>query len=148
VPAFLDRLETLPRTLVHGDACPQNLLVDAADPDRFVVIDWSWSGAQPVGFDLAQLLAGGGDTGRLGPAELAAVHATILPAWVEGFRAEGRTVTEAEAEFGYVATLVIFSGLSAIPLDLLGQEPTPELARLFAARLAYGRFIADLGLQL
>src|SRR3954447_17952647 len=76
VPELLDALDTLPCTYVHGDACPQNLLVAAGEPDGFVAIDWTWPGVEPVGFDLAQLLAGGGDSGRLDPAQLPAVHAT------------------------------------------------------------------------
>ncbi|WP_425566860.1 phosphotransferase [Sphaerisporangium flaviroseum] len=46
------------QTLVHGDACPQNLLIRADGSAEFVAIDWSRPGAYPIGFDLAQLLAG------------------------------------------------------------------------------------------
>ena len=147
-PELLDALDTLPCTYVHGDACPQNLLVTRDDPDGFVAIDWTWPGVEPVGFDLAQLLAGGGDAGRLDPAQLADVHATILAGYLNGLAAEGMDADPAQVELGYVATLVLRSAFTSIPVERLGLEPTDALRTLVARRLAYGRFLADLGLAL
>jgi Ser/Thr protein kinase RdoA (MazF antagonist) len=50
-----DLVATQPRTLVHGDARPGNVLARGAD---FVWLDWTGSGAGPAAFDLATWLYG------------------------------------------------------------------------------------------
>ncbi|TCN44593.1 hypothetical protein EV644_101270 [Kribbella orskensis] len=50
----------------YGDACPQNLLVPADQPDGFVAIDWTASGLVAAGDDLGQLLIGRAHSGELG----------------------------------------------------------------------------------
>lgn len=45
-----------PRTLVHGDARPSNVLADG--PDGFVWLDWEEAGAGPAALDLARWLHG------------------------------------------------------------------------------------------
>ena len=49
-------VEAEPRTLVHGDARPGNVLEDG--PDGFVWLDWEEAGAGPAAFDLARWLHG------------------------------------------------------------------------------------------
>jgi hypothetical protein len=49
-------LDTQPRTLVHGDACPGNVLTTGSG--EFVWLDWAESGAGPAAFDLAVWLYG------------------------------------------------------------------------------------------
>ncbi|MGH8932523.1 MAG: phosphotransferase, partial [Egibacteraceae bacterium] len=121
--------------------------VPAADPDGFVAIDWFWSsGVEPVGFDLGQLLAGGGDAGWLDPAQLAAVYATILPAYIDGLHAEGLAADPRDVELGLVGPLVMRSAFTCLPLDLLPAEPTDELRERFIKRARYTRFLTDLGL--
>ena len=58
---------TLPQAMPHGDASPQNLLVPASAPDRFVAIDVGMRTPHAIGFDLGQLLVG-------------LVHAGVVPA--------------------------------------------------------------------
>ncbi|MGZ4125723.1 MAG: phosphotransferase [Actinomycetota bacterium] len=50
-----DVVASQPRTLVHGDAWPGNVLVRGAD---FVWLDWTESGTGPAAFDLAVWLYG------------------------------------------------------------------------------------------
>ncbi len=142
IPAFLDALDMLPQTLVHGDACPQNLLIPADGSAEFVAIDWGWPGAYPVGFDLAQLLAGLAFAGVTEPGDLPAIHAEIMTAYTEGSGGD-----PGEVAFGYVGTSLLRCGFSALPGELLDQEPTPALDELFRKRMGLARFIADLGLR-
>ncbi len=51
-----EMLDTQPRTLVHGDAWPGNVL--ARSPKAFVWLDWAEAGAGPAAFDLAVWLYG------------------------------------------------------------------------------------------
>ena len=84
--------DALPRLTSHGDACPNNLLA-AEDDDDLVMIDFGFWGAAPVGFDLQTLLVGDVQIGRRSAATLAGVDDAIIPAYVEGLRAEGATST-------------------------------------------------------
>lgn len=54
-PFVVERLTSLPRTLVHGELYPSNVLIDG---DRVCVIDWETSGTGPGVIDLAALITG------------------------------------------------------------------------------------------
>ncbi len=149
VPRLLDALDTLPQGFAHGDAAPQNLLIPADDPDGFVAIDWGgFVGPAPVGADLGQLLVGLFHTGQLDPAELGGIHEAILSAYLDGLREEALRADPAEVTYGYVATLVVRGGFSALPLELLTTQPTPAVQELFRRRAQLARFITDLALAL
>lgn len=49
---------------------------------------------------------------------------------------------------GVVGNLVIRSAFTAVPVELLGDVPTDELALLLHRRAGYARFLVDLGLAL
>jgi hypothetical protein len=142
---LLEALNRLPHTLVHGDACPRNLLIPADGSAEFVAIDWSWPNPAAVGFDLGQLLVGRAHTGELHPEELPAVHEAIEAAYAA---AVAGLADPGEVSSGYVAALVLRSAWTAIPFELLHQEPTPELHDLFRKRAGLARFLADLGRSL
>jgi len=143
-PLLLDILDDLPQTLAHWDACPQNLLADPERVDGLVAIDWSFTTAAPVGFDLGQLLVGLAQTGELDPAELPAIHAAIVPAYLEGLRNEGVDADLADVRTGYVGSLLLRSGFTGPPLELLGRSDEPGIAGLFAQRARNTRFLLDM----
>ncbi|MGP3955953.1 hypothetical protein ACTWPT_08145 [Nonomuraea sp. 3N208] len=145
IDPLMEALDRLPHTLVHGDASPKNLLVPADGSAEFVAIDWSWPCPAAVGFDLGQLLVGRAHTGELDPEDLPAVHEAIETAYAAS---AGALASPDEVSFGYVASLVLRSAWSAIPFELLDQEPTPELHELFRKRAGLARFIVDLGRSL
>ncbi len=147
-PALLDRVDTLPRTLAHGDACPQNLLRPADEPDTVVAIDWTFAGVCPLGMDAGQLLAGRAESGELDPALLPALLEHILDAYRAGLADEGADYSAADVRCGVVANLVVRSAFTALPIELLDTEPNDALHTLFARRAAYARFLVDLGLAL
>ncbi len=144
LPAVLDALDRLPQTYQHGDASTQNLLVPAAEPDTFVVIDWGFDCPQAAGFDLGQLLIGLGHAGVLEPEALRVVHGVITDAFTEGLNASGTIATAAQVRLGYLGSLLVRAAFTALPLEVLGAKPTDALAGLFLQRVRLTRFMVDL----
>jgi hypothetical protein len=143
-PLILDALDALPQALAHWDACPQNLLADPERADGFVAIDWSFTTAAPIGLDLGQLIAGLAQTGELDPAGLRDVHEAIVPGYLDGLRTEGIDADELAVRLGYVGSLLLRSGFTGLPLELLERSDEPERATQFARRARYARFLLDL----
>jgi hypothetical protein len=141
-PSLLDRVDALPRTLAHGDACPQNLLC-GVDGD-VVAIDWQFAGWCAVGFDVGQLIAGHAESGDLDPTLLADAYAGALEEYTKGLHDEGMRVDAEEVALGAAGAVVIRSAFTALPLEFLAAEPTPDLARLFDRRARFARFLVDL----
>ena len=142
-PDVVEELATFPMTTSHGDACPNNLLAWAGS-DGFVLIDYGFWTLQPVGFDLAQLLVGDLQLGRTTAGSLRQVEDTIVPAYVEGLAAEGCAVPAPDVRRAHALQLLVFTGLSTIPVEHFERPPTPELHRLAADRAALARFSLDL----
>jgi hypothetical protein len=140
---LVEEILALPRATSHGDACPNNLL-RTEGWDGFVLIDFGFWGGEPVGFDLAQLLVGDVQVGRRTGDDLQAVEETILPAYVDGLRAEGCDVTESVVRRSHALQLMIFTGFSCLPWEHLGSELTPELRHVAEQRAAIARFSLDL----
>jgi hypothetical protein len=152
LPTILDRLDTLPQAVPHGDASPQNLLVPADDPGTLVAIDVSFQSPHAVGFDLGQLLVGLVHAGVMPARELAAVHAAIVPAFAGGLRDHGMRVAGDDLARGSAGSLAVRAAFTALPFERLdgpvAEPATPELAAAFRERAALARFITDLGLAL
>jgi Ser/Thr protein kinase RdoA (MazF antagonist) len=147
-PAMLDALDRLPQLTGHGDACPQNLLVPADDPDGFVAIDWAMMGPGPVGSDLAQLLVGLAHAGDLPPDQIPGLAEALVGPFADGLAAEGRAFEEETIRYAFAATTAIRSAFTALALERLTEPVTEELAELFASRLRLTRALVDLGLGL
>jgi len=141
--SHVEELSAFPMTTSHGDACPNNLLTPMG-ADGFVLIDYGFWTLQPVGFDLAQLLVGDVQVGRRTAEDLSEVEETIVPAYVEGLRAEGCAIPESAVRRAHALQLVTFTGLSTLPFEHLDSPPTPELHRIAAERAAIARFSLDL----
>ncbi|MDP9219087.1 MAG: aminoglycoside phosphotransferase family protein [Actinomycetota bacterium] len=140
---YLAEVEQVPLGTAHGDACTNNLLVQP-DSDELVLIDYGFWTTQPLGFDLGQLLLGDVQIGRRPASCLGPVENACLPAYVEGLRDEGCDVDAALVRRAHALQMLIYSGLSAIPVEHLGERPTPELHRIGAERAAAARFMLDL----
>lgn len=123
VPAYVDELLALPHLTAHGDACPNNLLATAGSDD-FVLIDYGFWKTMPVGADLAQLLVGDVQVGRERADDLAAKDDRLVAAYVEGLRAEGCDIPVDVVRRSHALHLLLMSGLSALPDELLGADPT------------------------
>jgi hypothetical protein len=58
--AFLDRLEALPESFVHGELYASNVIVERREQEevRIAPVDWELAGAGPFALDLAALVSG------------------------------------------------------------------------------------------
>src|SRR3954454_14983332 len=142
LPALLDELDAAPEGTSHGDACTRNLLLTPGS-DGFTLIDFGFWGAAPIGFDLSQLVLGEVQMGERSADELVALDRACLPAYVRGLRDEGREVPEAVVARTHALLMLLFTGLSALPLEHLDGHPTPERMRVARERAASVRFILD-----
>lgn len=148
LPALLDAADGLRPLVVHGDACPQNLLVPADDPDGFVAIDWGMVACDPVGAELAQLLVGLVHTGDVAVEALAELRDAVVPAYGRGLAAEGVPARFDEVRFGCDLALVVRSAFTALPVEHFAGPVTDALAHLVAERMALTRALIELGLAL
>ncbi len=143
LPAYVEEIERMPIGASHGDACTNNILV-RPDSDELVLIDFGFWMPQPLGFDLSQLLLGDVQLGRCPASELYRNENLCTAAYVDGLRVEGCDVDAAVVRRAHALLMLIFSGMSAIPVEHLASPPTPELQRITAERAAAARFMLDL----
>jgi hypothetical protein len=146
--ALVDEIAVLPQLPVHGDASPQNLLVErrsaGAGPTGFAVIDWGMYGLGCAGFDLGQLLSGWVNQGTMGGEELHRLEPLCLAAYCEGLADSGACLDESIVRRGHAASMAVFTGLSAIPTQRLEEQDSDELRGLVSGRMAMARFVLDL----
>ena len=143
LPAVLDELDALPTAALHGDACTRNLLVPRTGED-FVLIDFGFWGAGPVGFDLGQLLVGEVQVGERAVSWLPVLEDACVRAYTAGLADEVLDLDEAVVRRAHALQLLLFTGLSALPFEHLDAEPTPALQELACSRAALTEFVLDL----
>ena len=144
LPAYLAELDAAPLGAAHGDACPRNLLVTRACPGQFVLIDFAFWSRAPLGFDLSQLLLGEVLLGERPAAQLAELDGLCLPAYVRGLAAEGCDVPLNVVRRAHALLMLLFAGLTAVPLELLFGMPVPGAADGARQRAAAANYILDL----
>lgn len=133
--------DSLPRLTSHGDACPNNLL--AGHGDGLMMIDFGYWGSAPVGFDLQTLLVGDVQIGKRSAETLAEVDETIIPAYVEGLRAEGCDIPEEVVRRGHAIRSLLMTGISTVPVDLFDRPTSEELQRVADDRALIARYCLD-----
>lgn len=139
-----EELEAYPLATAHGDACPNNLLVLDPDSPDLVMIDFGFWSTQPVGFDLGQLQLGEAQLGRRSAAEVVALDDDLVASYVDGLRAESFVVGSEVVRRAHALQMVLFSGLSAVPWELLDLEPTDARMQVATTRADLARFTLDL----
>jgi RIO-like serine/threonine protein kinase len=142
VPAYLEEVLTLPHTAAHGDACPNNLLATSDSPD-FTLIDYGFWLPMPVGADLSQLLIGDVQIGKKRAGDLAARDDAHVAAYVRGLRDEGCPIPEPAVRRAHALHMLMMSGLSALPVELLDRPPSAALEAQVADRAAIATFCLD-----
>lgn len=116
VGEHVDWFETVAEGTAHGDACTNNLLVQAGSDD-LVLIDFGFWGTQPLGFDLGQLLLGDVQLGRRPAATLGELEQACLTAYVAGLRDEGCDVPAAVVRRSHALQMLLYSGFSSFLID-------------------------------
>ncbi|MFK0009673.1 phosphotransferase [Paenarthrobacter sp. NPDC090520] len=143
---LMEEIIALPALPAHGDASPQNLLIERTDgaSTEFAVIDWGLYGGACAGFDLGQLLAGLVNQGTMSGEELYRLEPLCLRAYCEGLADAGVETSEAEVRRGHAASMALFTGLSAVATQRLAEPDSDELRTLVAGRVHMARFVLDL----
>jgi hypothetical protein len=142
VPAYVEEVMALPHLPAHGDACPNNLLA-TAEHDGFTLIDYGFWMPMPVGADLSQLLIGDVQIGRRRAGDLAARDDAHVAEYVRGLRDEGCDVPEYDVRRAHALHMLMMSGLSTLPTELLDRPPSPALEAQVADRAAIATFCLD-----
>ncbi|WP_332642895.1 phosphotransferase [Aeromicrobium sp.] len=142
-PELIDEIEKLPLLNAHGDAAPQNLLVI---PDGFCVIDWGFWCRSALGFDLSQLVYSEIDLDRSDASTFRDIQDVSLVGYREGLAESGVEIGEAELERAHTIQLAIAHGISSVPLERLGDEPTAVEASVRARSTVLKYVLDDLGL--
>jgi len=75
---------------------------------------------------------------------LQTVEDTVLPSYVEGLRAEGRDIPLDVVRRAHALHLMLLTGLSTLPFEHLGTDPTPALHHMATDRATIARFALDL----
>jgi hypothetical protein len=144
LPRYVEELARAPLGSAHGDACPRNLLRVPGAPDDFVLIDFSFFCEAPLGFDLSQLLLGEVQVGERPASELADLDDRCLRAYVEGLRDEGCQVPFEVVRRAHALVMLLFCGLSAVPVEVLAGGPAPGGTEVVRQRAEAARFVLDL----
>jgi len=144
LPALLDELDRAPRGTAHGDACARNLLVPRDGEHDFVLIDFAFWCSAPLGFDLSQLLLGEVQLGERPAAELGQLEEVCLDAYLRGLRDEGCDIPVETLRRVHALLMLLFTGLSAVPVEVLYGLPAPGGTDVVRQRAAAATFVLDL----
>ena len=144
LPGVLDELDGAPLGSAHGDACPLNLLIANGAPDDFVMIDFGRWCEAPLGFDLSQLLLGEVQLGHRPASELVELEDICLRAYVDGLHAEGCEISLEAVRRTHALLMLLFWGMSAVPMEVLTGPTTPVSAAAVRERARAAAFVLDL----
>lgn len=144
LPAYLEELDAAPLGAAHGDACPRNLLVPRGRADDFVLIDFAFWCRAPLGFDLTQFLMGEVQLGERPAAQLADLDELCLAAYVRGLASEGCDVPLGVMRRVHALLMLLFAGLTAVPIELLFNGQAPGDAEVVRGRAAAAEHVLDL----
>jgi hypothetical protein len=144
-PILVEAYEDLPPALAHGDATPDNL--HEPTPGDTVAIDLSYVGPAALGSDLSQLLVGRFESGAATEHDLAAIRATLLPAYLDGLADEGLNVEPDLVKAGWAIALAIRSVFTALLVDHHPDRDPTARDQLLARRALTCRFGLDLALD-
>ena len=144
LPDVLEELDSAQLGTAHGDACTRNLLVPTGSPEGFVLIDFGFWCEAPLAFDLTQLMLGEIQTGERSASELAELEAACLPAYHRGLAHEVCIVPLRALRRTHAVLMLLYFGLSAVPIEVLFGLPAPGSATVVRERARAATFVLDL----
>lgn len=144
VPTYMAELDAAPLGAAHGDACPRNLLVPRGRPDDFVLIDFAFWCRAPLGFDLTQLPLGEIQLGERSTAQLPELDEVCLVAYARGLADQGGAVPLDMIRRTHALLMLLFAGLTAVPIELLFGGPPSGDAHVLRGRAAAAEHVLDL----
>jgi hypothetical protein len=119
---FFNALNSTPQTLCHRDVFPRNAFVrPTPSGEQTVLVDWAFVGPGPVGAELTPLVEASMTWFECGPEQ---AETTCLEGYLEGLQTAGWAGSREDVEFGYLASLVLRSGLGAFtPIVTIARDP-------------------------
>lgn len=127
---FFRALDTLPKTLKHGDTGHRNLFARprADGPIETVAIDWAFAGVGSIGEDLASLVTSTVTWFGLPPTQLTELDQIVFEGYLEGLRDVGWRGDPQAVRLGYTAYTALNFGFSSTRLpDLLALDEPGRL---------------------
>lgn len=117
---FYRALDMLQHSLAHNDVYPRNAFIETRDPQQTIAIDWAFSGAAPLGADLAPLLGISLSFFEADCEDADDLERLCLASYLEGLRRAGSDISPDDVFVGYLATIVLrLVGASGTVLGLL-----------------------------
>lgn len=110
---YIDALNRLPQTLVHGDAFRRNLFARRATDGimQTVAIDWTFVGIGPIGMELASLVQGSLFFSEVDVAEAYDLDQVVFDGYIAGLADAGWHGDPRQARLGYTASSAMIFGL-------------------------------------
>jgi hypothetical protein len=128
---FLERLDSLPKTLCHGDTYPTNFMsrsVPGCAPQT-IALDWALASFAPLGDDLGQLVLGAQTILPETPPEQ--VEQALFESYLAGLQDSGCGVDPKKLRFGYSASAALRVGIFSLYMTneaVLAGETPEEIA--------------------
>jgi Ser/Thr protein kinase RdoA (MazF antagonist) len=127
---FLDALDVLPQTLVHGDVHELNLFTRAGPAgEEVVVIDWAWLGFGAVGEELAPAAMRFAE--RLPAEDQSAFAQVLVAAYLAGLHEAGWRGDARLVRLGYALATALRYLLQPNMFLFLDEAEHPRLERAF-----------------
>lgn len=108
---FLGKLDSLPKTLSHGDTYPTNFMsrIDREGKEQTVALDWALLGLQPLGDDLGQFVFGA--INNLSGIREEEIIDDLFESYVHGLRDQGCTLDAGLVRYNFVVSAALRVGL-------------------------------------
>jgi hypothetical protein len=133
--AWIDRIESQPQTLSHGDIFRRNLFArrDVHGDQQTVLIDWAFLGSAAAGEEMAPLVAGSLNFLDVANAQAAALDQVVFEGYLEGLRDAGWRGDPREVRFTYAASSILkYSvGVYGVAFWVADESQYPLLEQIF-----------------
>ncbi|MBN1668916.1 MAG: phosphotransferase, partial [Anaerolineales bacterium] len=108
---FLEKLDSLPKTLSHGDTYPTNFMsrIDPKGREQTVALDWALLGLQALGYDLGQFVFGA--INNLSDIQKEEITENLFGSYIHGLRDEGCALDAELVRVSFMVSAALRVGL-------------------------------------